>query len=436
MRRLEEEHMKRRRNGRHAALALAGAMLGLSGEAAAAGFALIEQNASGLGNAYAGAAAVGDDASTIFFNPAGLTRLSGQQVLFAAHSIWPSANFNNTGSSLNPTKRLGGESGDAGEWALVPNFYYAAELAPDWRAGLGINAPFGLKTRYDPTWMGRFHAIDSDLVTLNINPTLAYRVNDWFSIGVGFDLQYITAKLTRAVNFGPRAGEGSVKVNGDDWSFGGNIGALFQLTPSTRLGIAYRSNVGHHLTGEAKFVRPPPVPNLGPVANGPVIADVTMPENVSVSLVSDVTSDWQLLADVTWTGWSRFQQLNIFRSDTGQLLSSNAERWNDTFRYSVGASYRYDQSWKFRGGFAYDQTPVPDKFRTARIPDNDRVWLTIGANYKLTNRDSFDIGYAHIFLDDSPIRDLQGNGFADNGNLIGTYRNSIDILSVQYVRLF
>ncbi len=428
--------MKRALNYRCTALALAGISLGLCNEASAAGFALIEQNASGLGNAYAGAAAAAEDASTIFFNPAGLTRLSGQQVLFAAHSIWPSSNFINTGSSLNPTKRLGGESGDLGEWALVPSFYYAAELAPDWRFGLGINSPFGLKTRYDPTWMGRFQAIDSDLVTLNINPTLAYQVNDWFSIGAGFDLQYITAKLTRAVNFGPRAGEGSVKVNGDDWSFGGNIGVLFQLTPSTRLGLAYRSNIGHRLTGEAKFVRTALVPNIGPVANGPVAANVTMPENVSLSLVNDLTSDWQLLADVTWTGWSRFQQLDIVRTNTGQLLSSTPERWNDSFRYSLGASYKFTESWKFRGGVAYDQTPVPDRFRTARIPDNDRVWLAAGANYKLTGQDSIDFGYTHIFLDNAPIRDLQGNGFADNGNLIGHYRNSIDIVSVQYVHQF
>ena len=163
----------------------------LAGGAQAAGFALIEQNASGLGNAYAGQAAVAGDASTIFFNPAGLTELEGRQAVLAGHYIQPSAQF--AGASTPATVANGD---DAGKPAFVPNAYYAMDVGPGLKFGVGLNAPFGLATEYDFPWAGMTQALLSDVKTINLNPSLAWRVNDRFSVGMGVNWQRIEAELS------------------------------------------------------------------------------------------------------------------------------------------------------------------------------------------------------------------------------------------------
>jgi long-chain fatty acid transport protein len=237
----------------------------------AAGFALIEQNASGMGNAYAGAAAVAEDASTIFFNPAGMTYIDGTQAVGALHLIKPNADFRNQGSVAGAGKPLGDEGPNAGDLAFVPNFYFMTALTPSIKAGIGVNVPFGLKTEYDDEWLGRFQANKSELKTININPSIAFKVNDQLSLGLGFSVMHAEATLTRSVNFGG-AGQGDVKVEGDDWGFGFNLGAIYQATDNTRIGVAYRSKVKQKLEGEAKFTRPALVPNAGAAADGDVTA--------------------------------------------------------------------------------------------------------------------------------------------------------------------
>ncbi|WP_413439296.1 OmpP1/FadL family transporter [Sulfuriferula sp. GW1] len=392
--------------------------------AAASGFALIEESASGLGNAFAGGAASAEDASTLFFNPAGMTRLSGQQMSLVLHAIKPSIEFSNTASTSAPGRSLGNTGGDAGYWAAVPNFYYVAELSPQLRAGVGISSPFGLKTEYDPGWMGRFQAIKSELQTVNINPSLAYKINDKLSLGAGLDAQYIKAELTNAVNLG--VAEGLAQVKGDDWSVGYNLGVLYELDPATRFGLAYRSDVRHKLEGDVTFSGGVPAPN------GTISAEITLPETVSLSGFRQINPQWAVMCDVTWTRWSRFKELSIVR-DNGQLVApTTPENWDDTLRYSVGANYQATDKLKLRGGIAYDQSPVSDSYRTARIPDANRTWLSVGASYKLSSAASVDAGYTHIFVNSSSIN--MGN--ASTGKLVGTYDNSVDILSVQYNHRF
>ncbi|MDP3142312.1 MAG: outer membrane protein transport protein, partial [Methylotenera sp.] len=208
--------------------------------AQAAGFALIEQSASGMGNAFAGGGAVAEDASTVFFNPAGMTYIQGTEIVGAIHLIKPSAEFNDRGSVKAigfPAK--GGNGGDAADLAFVPNFYYKRDLTDNIKFGLGVNVPFGLKTEYDPTWIGRFQAVKSELKTININPAIAFKVNDQLSLGAGISAMWAQAELTRAVNR-VTAPESTVKVKGDDWGFGVNLGAIYQDTADTRIGLAYR----------------------------------------------------------------------------------------------------------------------------------------------------------------------------------------------------
>lgn len=399
------------------------ALLAAFPAAHAAGFALIENSASGMGNAFAGAAAIAEDASTVFFNPAGMTYIEGSQVMGAIHFIKPRAEFNNDGS----VGVTGNDGGDAGDLALVPNFYWVTNINEDVKFGLGVNAPFGLKTEYDDEWLGRFQAVKSELKTVNINPSLAFKVNDQLSLGFGLNAMYIKAELTSQLNFGP-FGEGGSKVEGDDWGFGFNLGAIYQATQDTRIGVAYRSKVKQRLEGDVKFDTPATLPAPFRPNEGDIKAGVDLPETLSLSLFSRVNSKWDVMTDVTWTRWSNFEELRINR-DNGQLLSLTPENWENTMRYSIGANYHYNDNLILRGGLAYDEEAINTEYRTARIPGNDRKWLSLGLGYAINQNTHFDLGYSHLFVSDPKIDD---NQLLDgNGRLTGKYENSVDILSVQ-----
>jgi long-chain fatty acid transport protein len=397
----------------------AGVLTVSSFSAQAAGFSLIEQSASQMGNAFAGGAAFANDASTVYFNPAGMTRLPAQLV-GAIHYVQPSAKFDGTATGVlgNPTS--GGNGGDAGQPGLVPNFYITAPLGKGLFAGLGINAPFGLSTEYDDDWKGRYHAIESEVKTININPAIAYRVNRRLSFGAGINLQYIDAKLTQAVDQGslcaptqaqlqargvpgadpalcaglvPQGSDAFAKVEGDNWAGGYNFGVLYEPSDSTRAGFSYRSKIQQQLTGNARFNGTiNQFSAFGIFVNTDVTADLNLPQTASLSLWHDYNDRWSVMADVTWTGWDNFDELRI-QYDSFQPDTVVDENWNDVWRYAVGVNYHYNSKWTFRTGVAYDETPIPDaRHRTARIPGEDRTWLSLGFGYQLSPSLGVDVG--------------------------------------------
>ncbi|MDX5333411.1 MAG: OmpP1/FadL family transporter [Gammaproteobacteria bacterium] len=419
-------------------LALAVAISATCGSAHAAGFALIEQSASGMGNAFAGAAAIADDASTVWFNPAGMTRLGKDQVVVAAHYIAPEAEFTNDGSQLGTGAPLvgtdGSTSGKTDEVGIVGNFYYVRDLGDDAKFGLGINTPFGLSSKYDSNWIGRYHAINSEIMTLNINPSLASKVTDKLSLGVGFNVQYIQAELSSTVFDGTQ--EGVATIEGDGISFGANFGLLYEYSERSRIGIAYRSKVAHNLDGDAKFdgVNQIPSPLGGNLyVDTDASAGVDLPQMASLSYVRDMNDRLTLLADVTWTGWSSFDELRVSYDNAGQPDSVTTEDWEDTWRYSVGMNYRYSDALTLRAGVAYDEEPIPSaERRTARIPGNDRTWLALGFGYAPSADLQFDFGYAHLFVKDADIDNtLETLNPAANHTLSGSYEAEVDIFSAQ-----
>jgi long-chain fatty acid transport protein len=433
--------------------AVVSALAAFAGGAQASGFALIEQNASGIGNAYAGQAASAQDASTIFFNPAGMTLLPGRQVVFAGHAIRPSAEFTNNGSAAPVFLPLGDNGGDAGDWAFVPNAYLSWQLTPKWFVGVGLNAPFGLKTEYSTTWVGRMHAVESDLKTININPSVAYKVNDQVSLGAGISYQRAEATLSNQVNYAGAVaavlgagagaaiaaagqGEGLATVEGDDDAFGYNLGAMFSLNPNTRIGLSYRSSISYNITGTATFGNRPAA-LAAALPDGPVYADIKMPASASVSLFHKLNPKWDLLADVSWTKWSSIETLNIVRVGGAAPLTTTPLNWSDTWRLSIGANYHVNSAWTLRMGLAYDESPVPDLDRTPRIPDNDRTWLAFGGQYRLSKQGAIDFGYAYLHVKD-PSVNLCGPataataGCRGKNNLVGNYDNSVHIFSAQY----
>ncbi|MFA6971305.1 MAG: OmpP1/FadL family transporter [Gallionella sp.] len=436
---------------------VASALLVMAGGATASGFALIEQSGSGLGNAFAGSAASAEDASTIFYNPAGMSRLSGRQIVVLGNAITPSAKFSNTASTIPAPGFVAAPVGrDAGGTTIVPGAYFSWELDPKWSAGIGLGAPFGLKTEYDPNWMGRFHAIRSEIKTINLNPSMAYKLNDGLSFGFGVNWQRIDAGLTKAVNyaaFGAPAGtEGTNNLAGSDSAWGYNLGAMFNVNPNTTVGLAYRSAMNYKISGTATYygrtaaltaatlVSAAAAAQIGDSA---FTANLNLPATVSLALKYQANAQWDVLLDATQTQWSSIQSLDLYRSSgiaTGLSLESVQFKWRDTWRVAVGANHHYNEHWTARAGVAYDQTPTSDAYRIARLPDSDRTWLSLGGQYKPGKGDAIDFGYAHLFMNNAALNMnvpvLTAAQAAGRGALTGNYSNQVDIFTVQYAHSF
>ncbi len=422
----------------------------LTSTAFAAGFALIEQSTSNMGSAYAGGSASAEDASTIYFNPAGMTELDSAEVIFGLHIVQPSTRFSDTASSAPGGVSLGTDAGgNAGVTGFIPNFYLTREVAPQLKFGLGINAPFGLSTEYDKNWIGRYHAIESHMQSLNINPSLAYKASDQLSFGAGISLQYLSVELTNAIDqptlcaglaatvnpvFSscagtPTSNDGYAKVTGTSWGWGANLGLLYKFSDATRFGAAWRSNIKHELEGDAEF------DDIDPVLKGAGFfmdtdgsAKVDLPATFSVSGYHQLDLRWALMGDITWTQWSNFEELRIKYDAGAQGDTVQPEEWEDSMRYALGVHYRHNDQMLLRAGVAYDETPIPSaERRTPRIPGNDRTWLALGLNYQVSQRLSFDLGYARLFVDDTKISDTNKLGT----KLDGEYESDIDIFSGQ-----
>ncbi|MDF1587930.1 MAG: outer membrane protein transport protein [Gammaproteobacteria bacterium] len=401
----------------------------ISSTAYSAGFGLIEQSVTGLGRAFAGGGAVAGDASTIFYNPAGLTNLQQAELDIGLNFLAPKIEFTDSGStSPFGVPLTGGDDGDVANNAFLPNLYYSTPLNDRVHLGIGVTAPFGLVTEYDDTWKGRFHAVKSDLRTININPTIAFKATDKVSVGFGVNLQKIDLELTQMADLGALGGaafsqkaDGKVNIEADDWSWGYNLGLMLQATESTRLGLAYRSKVSHTLKGNGTLR----------TATGALAADenimgkVDLPESLSLAVHHQFNTRWAVMGEATWTRWSRFKELTII-SDGTVLNSTKPENWNNVMRYSLGLDYQYDDQWTLRTGVAYDQSPIPEQFRTARLPGEDRFWFSLGASYKYSDKITVDAGYMHVFVRTADISE-DDRSYVLNGK----YDVSSDIFGLQ-----
>lgn len=416
--------------------AVATALAALAGGAQASGFQLMEQNSSGLGNAYAGQAAAAENASTIFFNPAGMTRLPGKQISGALHAIGPSAEFTNAGTSTAPLglPSPGGNGGDAGDWAFVPNAYFSWQLNPQWWVGVGVGAPFGLRTEYDQGWVGRFQGQRADIKTIDINPSVAFKVSDAVSLGFGISYQQANVELDRsAILVVPVESRAHIDIDDNRW--GWNVGAMFNLGPSTRIGVSYRSSMDYSLTGSITFTG---VPVVGTATQG-VRVNAELPDTLSWGIAHRLNPSWEILGDITYTRWSKIKALPLVTTSASVLIPAGVTldtfnfQFRDTYRIGVGANYKWSDDFMLKFGVAYDKSPVEDAFRTVTLPDNNRTWLAIGGKYQMSKQAALDFGYAHLFVKDGSINQQRGVfALPLQGNVIGTYNNDVNIVSVQF----
>lgn len=439
----------------------------------ASGFQLNENSVSGLGNAFAGGAAQARDATTLWSNPAGMSRLGDAQLSGALHLIAPSLRFRNDASVAAAGQGLGGNGGDAGGLAPVPNFYLVKPIDSRIAIGLGVNAPWGLVTEYDDGWAGRFQAIKSSIKTVNINPSLSYKASDAIALGFGLDVQHMSAEFTNRVNYAgallsaaalngiapgspgfnaiaaATAGlESGARVQGSDNAYGWNAGLLWSPSERSRVGLHYRSSLRYRLDGTASFTNPA-LPAGAPavtavLANGintmrlfdsRITSKVKIPAIVNLSYFVQPDDRWDLMVDAQWTQWSTIRDLVFVRAN-GVVLQSTPERFRNTWKLALGANYHYSAQWTFSGGVAFDQSPVRKDYMTPRLPDANRTMVTLGAHYVVNPKLTLDMGAGYVFIKTARINANGGNPgdptvVPANGLLSGHYDSRVLILSAQ-----
>ena len=403
----------------------------LSTSAMAAGFHLREQSAAAQGNAYAGATAGAENGSYAYYNAAGLTRQKGLQVNLGATYIAPRATAKNV-MSENGTR--GADVENVVHAAVSPNGTVSYQLNDRAFAAIAVNSPFGMITKYDRDWVGSDHGITSDLKSGAITPMFAYKATDKLSLGAGMQMQYVWAHLTSSHTLAPGVRVNNVTTNGNDFDMGYQLGALYEFTDSTRVGVGYRSEINHKLKGKMKSSGSPSS-EFNALTNQKISAKLTTPAMLSMGVYHDINEKWAVMAEYQRVFWSSFQNLT-FVGDRLNKPEGNIDQvkedWRDTNFYSIGTSYMLDNQWKLRLGLAYDQSAVRYAHRTPRIPDSDRIWYSAGLGYQYNENLSFDMGYTYIKAHSARMNSaVTGN---EGSDVSADYSNSVKVFafSVNY----
>jgi len=436
----------RKRRPERLLAAAAVALCVLPGAALAGSFYIPQQDTQGIGRSFAGDPAGVDDPSTVFSNPAGMTLLDRPAVSAGINLLKPSISFQNRGSLAATPGTLGtavpyagNDGGDPGSWTPVPNAYAVLPTANKklW-FGLGLTAPFGLSLNYDPAWFGRYDSIEDRLLTIDLAPSVAYKINKFISIGGGLDVQYADATLSNALPNtlqpgGPTAAtDGLLTLRENSFAVGYNLGIMLQPLPDTRVGVTYRSGMSYTLDGNATING-----LTGPLAgqNGvfAVSTDLKLPSIVSFGVVHQLTSRITLLGDVQWFDWSRFAEIRVKFAD-GRPDAVVPENYRDSWTAALGVEYRWSDSLTVRTGFQFDETPIVDAFRNTEIPDGNRYWITIGASYKLFDHAIIDAAYAHAFFEDGAVDITRsfygGTPAAGTVSINGLAKTDVDSISL------
>lgn len=394
--------------------ALAVAVALVSSNVSAAGFQLNEFSAIGLGRAYSGEGAMGDTAASASRNPATMALMDRPMFSVGAVFIDPDVNVSGTSQS---GQSLNSENIAPTQW--VPNIHYVQPLNDQWWLGASATSNYGLATEYSDSYTAGPYAGKTDLQTVNLNLSTAYRLNQHFSFGVGFDAVYARAKIERYAgesgqSLGIPADTQIARLKGDEWGYGWNAGILYEVDKDNRFGFTYRSEVKVDFDGDYKSNLPAAINplnqalNLGlPYATSgstiPGSLTLNLPEMWEVSGYHKVAPQWAIHYSMAYTSWSQFQELKA--TNNGQTLFYKDESYKDAYRIALGTSYYYDDNWTFRAGIAFDDSPVPADNRTISIPDQDRLWLSTGASYAFNQDASVDVGISYMHGQDVTIKE-------------------------------
>jgi len=387
----------------------------------AGGFSLNEQSASAMGVANAGAAANPENASTVFFNPAGMSQLKGTNLSFGVAVLDIDAEAKGGSASAtdalgDPVKGSGG--GDIADLAVLPNFFITHEVNDSIDVGFGIHAPYGLAADYDDDFVGRYFADKTELTAISFTPSIALNNGKGLSMGLGINIMYAEARLTKfqdiraglaaqsddatarvlAKNYEAAYGSPYSDINGDDIAVNFRVGFLYELSDRTQFGLTAQTGTEFELKGDAEISRFPKQQTPGvfvPVTlKEAASVPLAIPESITVGARHQLNDSVTVLAGATYARWSRFKGLDVFSAegDGGQIsqalgrtgdkpLSHVTEKWQNTWQFNVGGIWQATPAWAFKAGYAWDESPVGD-FVTARVPSSDRHWLTLGTQWK------------------------------------------------------
>ena len=383
----------------------------LGGTALAGGFAVREQSAEGQGSSFAGVAAGTDGLSAMFWNPATISQHNDQGYISENNIslILPNSEAEGaTGFAGNP------DSGNIGVLGIVPASYSVYGLTDEITLGMAVTAPYGLATNSDQ-WMGSLHGDKSEIFSINVTPTVAWKPIDGFTVAVGVQGEYFSAVFSSQ---SPASGVNVLAVKANDIGFGFVGGLLLEPTDTIDIGIGFRSSIDHNLKGDGSYL---PAGYLGDMSSR-----VKTPETVTAGIRWQANDQWTFMGGVEWANWSRVESLDIRLDGTGAVLST-PENWKDSWYFSAGAEYAMNERLTLRGGAAYELSPVPDSTRTPRLPDNDRIWLSVGAGYKVNEWLTANIAYSHVFIKDGSVN------LATPSPLNANFEQSLNIISASAV---
>ncbi|MDF2414932.1 outer membrane protein transport protein [Aeromonas sp. 1HA1] len=370
----------------------------------ASAFQLNEHSASGLGRAYSGEAVVADNASVVSRNPAAMTRFDKMALSVAGTYIKPDVDVNGD-IYAGPTKLASASESGIAPSAFVPATYFIQPLNDQWAWGVGIFSNYGLSTEYSDNFNAGSIAGNTELLTVNINPNIAYRVNQQFSVGAGLNLVYAEAELNRRAGVlaavpplsgVPGIGKDTIvsHMKGDDWGYGWNVGTMYEVNENNRFALTYRSQVDLTFKGDYRGT------SSGFKTVGGELP-LELPAQAEFAGYHRLNQQFATHYSVSWTDWSAFQEL---KATSGQCNSADGvgvclhkpEKFKDSTRYSLGGTWYINPAWEARIGFAYDKTPITQEYRSLSIPDSDRIWYSAGATYHIDKDMSVDFGMAYL----------------------------------------
>jgi len=380
----------------------------------AGGIALYEIATPDVGLASAGYAARADDASTLFKNPAGMSRLEGAQFQGGLQALYGSVTFSPDG---NTSAGLGtDDGGNAIGWLPGGSLFVTLPLGENWQVGFGTLSYFGLAQDYDDDWVGRYYVQESALIGMSLTPSVSYRVNEWLTLGAGLNAMYGLLDTDLAVNntLGP---DGQMSLKDTTWGFGANVGVMIQASDKTRFGVTYLSPV------DLDFEDRPSFTGLGPVLGGILASpreldlDVTVPQSVMVSAYHALNDKWALMADFGWQNWNQFGYVQAGVESGGTTTLDL--KYQDTFHGALGAQYRPSDKWLLSGGVAYDSSAVEDEDRTVTLPMGQAWRFGLGAQYQLSQK--LNVGAAYTFMWAGDMSVDQGTDLSLRGRVSGAY---------------
>ena len=390
-------------------IALVSALLANTNTVFAAGFQIGEHSAASIGRANAGDGAIAGDASVIASNPALMTQLKQPTLSAALNYVEPDV-------AVDGTKTGGTEvaQDEIVPSVTIPSIFYVHPLNEKISLGIAAFTNFGLESQYDDDFTGSEFADTASITTININPSIAYQLNDQVSLGFGLNYLIAEAEFSSSV-----AGNDLLALEGDGTDYGWNAGISWQASSDTMIGLSYRSGFEIKLTGDATS-------DVIAAYNGDGELVLDLPEMANLSISHQLNDLLQLSASIDYTNWSTFEKLEGEIEGAGTVHIKD-ENWTEAYRYSVGATYQLNPAVKIRTGLAYDESPVEAEYRTLSIPDSNRVWYSAGANFVINDQTDMDMAYAYVDGEEVDVTESS----SINTTFTGTSEGNANIVSIQ-----